>query len=139
MSGTMRLLAALFLAVTVGAVGCLGPDAAEAALGEEFELAPNQSLRIAGTQLIIGFRRVVEDTRCPIDVDCVVAGAAGVELELFGGSATEPIPFYSPFPSSWNDGTYRVEVLDLQPYRTAGKTISPDAYRLRLVIDLASR
>lgn len=135
----MRFFSSLLAAITIALAGCLGPSPTEVTLGEEFELAPNQSARVADTPLIVGFRRVVGDTRCPIDVSCVVEGAAGIELELFGGSASDPIAFNSPFPRSWNDGTYRVDVLELSPNRTAGRVINPDEYRLRLLVDLLPR
>lgn len=125
-------------AILLGA-GCLGTDTVEAALGEEFELAPNQSTRIAGTQLVVGFRRVVADSRCPIDILCVVEGQAGIELELFGGNQSGPVLITTPLPTRWDDGTYEVRVVDLRPQPTAARQISPDEYRLRLTVDLLAR
>jgi hypothetical protein len=131
----------LFTAVLLifASTGCLGPDTAEAALGEEFELAPNQSTRIAGTQLVVGFRRVAGDSRCPIDTACVVEGNAGIELELFGGAASGPVVVNTPLPNTWDDGTYQLTLLELEPHPTASRAISPDEYRLRMMVDLLPR
>src|SRR5438046_2251243 len=63
--------------------GCesTGPSAVQ--LGQEFVLAPNQSVEIEGTGLSVGFRRVVEDNRCGVDMECVWSGNGAVELDLF--------------------------------------------------------
>ncbi len=117
--------------------GCLGIDPTEVPLGEEFELTPNQSARVIGADLTVGFRRVASDTRCPIDVVCVVEGLAGIELELFGASARGPILIQSALPTTWNDGRYSITIVDLRPNTSRSQPISPEAYRLRLVVDLA--
>ena len=116
--------------------GCFGVDPSEVPLGEEFELAPNQSTRIVGTDLTVGFRRIAGDSRCPIDAVCVVEGKAGIELELFGASAGGPVVIDSPLPATWTDGRYTIQLLDLRPHPTVNRTIKPEDYRLRLVVNL---
>lgn len=138
-SGVMQLLRMTVLAAVLGTAGCFGTDTLEVALGEEFELAPNQSIRIAGTQLVIGFRRVTADSRCPIDILCVVEGQAGIELEVFGTSQAGPVLITTPLPTNWDDGTYEVRVAELLPQPVASRPISPDEYRLRLSVDLLVR
>ena len=133
---SFRIVGSLLLLV---GLGCQGVESTEAALGQEFELAPNQSTRIAGTPLIVGFRRVTTDNRCPIDAVCVAEGRAGIELEIFGGAASGPVELGTPLPAAWTDGHYRVEAVDLRPDRTASSEIRPDEYRLRLLVDLARR
>jgi len=127
--GFMTALAAL-------ATGCLNTGPTEATLGEEFELSPNQSARIAGSELTVGFRRVVGDNRCPIDVFCLVEGRAGIDLDVFGTAATNPVRFFTPLPASWDDGTYQIKVLELLPNPTASRAIKPEDYRVRLVVQL---
>jgi len=118
------------------ATSCLNTGPTEATVGEEFELAPNQSARIAGSELTVGFRRVVGDDRCPIDVLCLVEGGAGIDLDVFGTTARNPVRFSTPFPAIWDDGTYEVKVLELLPIPTAGRAIRPEDYRIRLVVTL---
>ncbi len=129
----MRVLA--LLTVIVGTTGCFGTGPSEVSPGEEFELAPNQSVRIAGTELTVGFRRVAGDSRCPIDAACLVEGNAGIELNLFGASANNPVLISTPLPTSWSDGTYEVLLLDLQPRATTSRRIKPEEYRLRLQVN----
>ncbi len=135
----MRWPARILFPLILMTGACLGTDPTEAELGQEFELAPNQSTRIAGADLIIAFRRVAGDSRCPIDLVCVVEGSAGIELELFGGDVSGPVLVSNPLPATWTDGTYAVRLLDLVPHPTAGRLITPDEYRLRLVVELVPR
>lgn len=131
----MRWPATILLPFSLLTGACLGTDPSEAILGQEFELAPNQSTRIVGSDLIVGFRRVAGDSRCPIDLVCVVEGTAGIELEVFGGDVSGPVLVADPLPATWTDGTYQIQLLDLLPHPTAGRAINPDEYRLRLVVD----
>lgn len=117
-----------------GLAGCFGTGPSEVGPGEEFELAPNQSARIAGTDLTIGFRRVAGDSRCPIDAACLVEGEAGIELNLFGGASSNPVLVSAPLPTTWTNGNYDVRLLDLRPHVTSGVRIRPDEYRLRLQV-----
>ena len=117
--------------------GCLGIDPTEVPLGEEFELAPNQSARIIGSDLTVGFRRVVGDTRCPIDAECLAQGKAGIELELFGASTAGPVLIESALPTTWSDRRYTIEILELRPNTSTSRTIKPEEYQLRLVVNLA--
>ncbi len=130
----MRVLA---VAVSILLTGCASTGPSEARLGEEFELSPNQSVSVAGTELTVGFRRVIGDSRCPIDALCVTEGTAGVELEVFGTKGPSPIVVNTPLPRAWTDGVYQLDVLDLRPQPTVGRPIGPDEYRVRLVVNLA--
>lgn len=119
------------------AAGCLSTAPGEVGLDEEFLLAPNQTVRIVGTDLTVGFRRVVADSRCPIDVLCVVEGAAGVELDVFRANARTPVLLESrPGFDRWADGTYEVRLVAVEPSPTADRPLDPDTYRVRLVAHL---
>lgn len=134
----MRLLAPLLVCL-LGQTACFSTAPSEAALGEEFELAPNQSTRVAGTELTVGFRRVVADNRCPLDAACVTEGKAGIELNVFGRTGSGPVLVSDPLPAAWNDGVYQVRLIDLLPHPTTGKTIGPNDYRLRLQVVLLAQ
>lgn len=129
----------LAVAGLITAAGCSSTGPSVVSLGEEFELSPNQSVSVAGTELTVGFRRVIGDSRCPIDALCVTEGSAGVELEVFGSSESSPIVLNTPLPRAWTDGTYQLDVLDLRPQPTVGRAIKPEEYRVRLVVKLVPR
>jgi hypothetical protein len=133
----MRLLRHLPLLLVALGAGCVSTGPGEVGLDEEFVLAPNQTIRIVGTDLTIGFRRVVGDNRCPIDVLCVVEGSAGVELDLFRSNTRQPVVLESRIGfETWTDGTYQVRLLAVEPPPTAGREIPADAYRARLIARL---
>ena len=48
--------------------------------GVSFTLAPGQSAEVKRAETRITFREVREDSRCPVDVTCVWAGDAKVEI-----------------------------------------------------------
>jgi hypothetical protein len=105
-------------------------------LEEDFRLAPGQSAAIAGTDLVITFRKVVEDSRCPSTVACVWAGNGKVELlaRTSDGGTTPQILGTPSGPLEVAVAQYRIRVLGLDPYPAdpEAQPISPDDYRLSL-------
>lgn len=51
-------------------------------LGQPFELGLRKSATVPAQHLKVTFERVVEDSRCPSDVDCFWAGQATVAVRL---------------------------------------------------------
>src|SRR6476646_1224216 len=79
--GTARLFSATSLMVSVAS--CATVDTAVVAdPGAEFNLAVGKSATISDTDYRITFNRVTEDSRCPVDVQCVWAGDAKIELTI---------------------------------------------------------
>jgi hypothetical protein len=105
-------------------------------LEEDFRLAPGQSAAIAGTDLVITFRKVVDDSRCPSTVVCVWAGNGEVELlaRTSAGGTTPQILGTPSGPLEAAVGPYRIRILGLDPYPEDPEAdpIPPDSYRLSL-------
>ena len=57
-------------------------DPAKALIGKEFSLGIGQTASIEGEKLVIKFKAVLEDSRCPVNVVCVWAGNGKVEFEI---------------------------------------------------------
>ena len=53
-----------------------------ARFGEEFPLPLGESIPLDGSGYTIVFRKVLEDSRCPVDRTCVWEGNARIEIEL---------------------------------------------------------
>src|SRR5436853_321878 len=65
------------------ATSCATVDTAVVANpGAEFSLSLGKTAAVTGTPYRITFNRVSEDSRCPVDVTCVWAGDAKVELTI---------------------------------------------------------
>ena len=62
--------------LAAGAVGRAGAPA----LGEAFSLREKQSVVVGAENVGVTFERVVSDSRCPVDVQCIQAGEATVAL-----------------------------------------------------------
>src|SRR5215212_1805399 len=59
--------------------------------GKEFQLAVGQEAQIQGSAITVRFLKVSEDSRCPIDVNCVWAGNAAVRLLVGSGEGTNSV------------------------------------------------
>jgi hypothetical protein len=129
----MRVRFASMLPVFAGALllGCELLTRPE--LEEEFRLSPGQSAAIASTDLVITFREVVDDSRCPSTATCVWAGNGEVELLVTtsAGGTTPQVLGTPSGPLEVAVDHYRIRILGLDPY-PQGPPILPDEYRLRL-------
>lgn len=73
--------ASVFLLLACGGVTAAGRVPA-VPLGQDFVLQVGQSVLVEGAGFGITFVAVTEDSRCPVDVTCVWAGNATVELKV---------------------------------------------------------
>jgi hypothetical protein len=88
-----------------------------------------QTVVIAGTTLRITFNAVDSDSRCPIEVACVWAGDAAVQLSFAhvtkSGSATLHTGIN---PSSTVFDGFRITLLSLAPDQSEENPIDPASY-----------
>lgn len=88
-----------------------------AKLNEKISLGANQKAHVKSDKLTIEFVKVLEDSRCPVDVDCVWAGSAKVQIKVSKGKAaaqafelnTNLEPRFITFHG------YKIEITDLTP------------------------
>ena len=91
---------------------------ARARLGEEFRLAVKQIAVIRGEPLTVRFAAVVEDSRCPVGVQCVRAGEARVEVGIQQAGmepALDTLSTAPPGPQHAVYGAYDVTLVGLAP------------------------
>ena len=139
------LVLAFGVAAAVSAASCATtpPDPSpsqtvrDVTLGQEFTLRAAESVRIAGTDFLMTFDRVTEDSRCPTNVNCVwagnavvrltarVAGATGGNLELHTTTADKR--------EAAVDG-FRVQLVRLAPTRADGTPITQDQYVATVIV-----
>ncbi|MDZ4674823.1 MAG: hypothetical protein SGI84_10235 [Gemmatimonadota bacterium] len=122
------LLAALILACSAGAQTDPAPNLQIVPPGE-VTLLQGQTAEVAlpgaPSALFIKFERIVTDSRCPSNVQCVWAGEVAVLLTLTGqstGELTLRIPASNAGSSTGDAGPYRVELKAVTPYPAAGTT-----------------
>lgn len=91
-------------------------------------------VRVAGTGWAIAFREVVEDSRCPVDVQCIWAGQVTVRLvgeHTDGRVAALLLTMPAGTSGSGVLGDLLVEGIDVAPARIAGAA-QPSSYLLRI-------
>ena len=144
---SMRLFL-LALGVCLALVACQPQGdaetiAIEVSLGEVFTLAGGQEGVVNGEALRLKFDEVLEDSRCPTEVECVWTGQARIALLIRQGEA-EPVRVEfntNPAPGQNKQtaeiGDYTVELQSLDPYPETTEAIPFEDYRASLIITQA--
>jgi hypothetical protein len=117
--------------LALASAACAGPsEPADVPVGQQFELAAGESARAGTNPVTVRFVSVPQDSRCPVDVQCVTAGDATVRLELSGGGgATTTAELHTNAePRSAPQGSYEVELLDLRPAPRSTRPTAPGDY-----------
>ena len=104
------------------------PKTFEARLGTPFDLALHQSARIDSADLQLRFVEIVEDSRCPGDVDCIWEGRAVIRLqcELAGESTTFELILRAGHShlARTERGSFVIALRSLTPYPEANEETS---------------
>jgi hypothetical protein len=116
-------------------------DVAEFNLDEAFILAGGQDGLIPSEKLRLRFAEVLEDSRCPTQVECFWTGQARIAIAVHpDGSGSTTVEFNTnPAPGETvklaEVGRYSIELQSLDPYpQTPGDPIAFDDYRAKLVV-----
>jgi hypothetical protein len=135
----------MVLAILAGAsVGCGSPadatgDVSSSVLEAPIELMIGYGDEVAvnGTVVRLAFGQVLSDSRCPVDVQCVWAGNAEVELGIRAGMGPT-MPFRlntNLIPRSADKLGLRITLLELKPVPRAGTAIKPEDYSVRVKVE----
>jgi hypothetical protein len=116
-------------------------DDVEFHTNEAFALAGGQDAVIVGEKLRIRFDEVLEDSRCPAQVECVWSGQARIAFVVqAGGSAPKTVAFNTnPAPGqnvlTAEFGEYVIKLVSLEPYPQAPEDVIPlEQYRATLEV-----
>ena len=98
--------------------------------GKVFDIAVGQEAYVQGTPIVVRFRGASDDSRCPLDVQCVWAGNAVIQLGLRQGKGAEADARVNTTlaPKSASVGAYSVRLIGLKPVPRAGKPIAVGDY-----------
>jgi hypothetical protein len=143
---TSWLSVSALAALTITSVGCgIGhkaqADPIEFALGQEFTVGGGQEAVISGQNLRLRFTDVLEDSRCPTEVECFWTGQAriAVLVQATGRPSTTVDFNTNPAPGqnvqTANAEEYTISLKSLQPYpRTPDDPIAFEDYRATLLV-----
>ncbi len=90
-------------------------------------LETTMSHKVSGLAVAITPLAIVEDSRCPIDVQCIQAGTVRVRATLSSGLGTGSQVFTLNTPITTETET--VTLFAVTPEKESGKTVSPSDYR----------
>ena len=128
----------------LGSLGSLTarPDAAgnpvRVRLGQEFNLRAGQQAAVEGKRLKVRFVRVLNDSRCPVDVTCVWAGNAEVLIEVEDRGSRTRLKLNTQggdkFPKEGRHHQYIIELVALGPNPRNSSRKKATDYVVTLVI-----
>ena len=125
------------LAALIIVAACATVDTAIVAKpGVEFDLPLGQTAALSGTGYRITFDRVTEDSRCPIDVVCVWAGDARIQLTIARSTAPADIRLLGLTPpnSDTDSNGVRIRFVSLAPAPRQSEPSASRQYVARLVV-----
>lgn len=142
---TMRIpgLAVPILGLSLVLAACdtsMGPTPkppVQAELNVPFTLSTGQTAVLAQENLSVKFGGVLEDTRCPIDMECMSAGDATMAVQTVqDGKAPEilSLTLYGGPQGVVYEG-FGFHVQQLMPIRRSDRAIHPGDYRVTLLVD----
>ncbi|MDD5321662.1 MAG: hypothetical protein PHD43_13825 [Methylococcales bacterium] len=112
----------------------------KALIDKEFSLGIGQTVSIEGEKLVIKFKAVLEDSRCPVNVVCVWAGNGKVEFEILDidGQNKTVILNTEEEPRGTTLKGHKLTLISLNPPRIDGVSISPGDYSVTLRVERKS-
>jgi hypothetical protein len=125
----------LVLIVALAACRSTGePAPRTASLNQEIQLAPAEQAAYPQQGLTVEFVRVVEDSRCPTDVECVWAGEVKVQVATRMNQAG-PAQHEIKAGEHASVGAFRVFVVNVEPVPVSTRQIPPEEYRVTLKVE----
>ncbi|MDP9203205.1 MAG: hypothetical protein M3P26_14915 [Gemmatimonadota bacterium] len=105
--------------------------------GTSFTLAPGQTAAVNGTDTRITFKQVREDSRCPVDVTCVWAGDAKVEIVIArnGAANVTRIVSITPPNNEVQVGNVKIRFVGLSPVPRQADASAPRNYLAEFVAE----
>ena len=100
-----------------------------ASLDADFVLAPGQSAAIESTGTTVQFQKVVQDSRCPTNVQCVRAGEAIVRITVKSSSGTKDYDLDSDKREPVHHDDLTIALVKVTPYPATNRPIAAEDYR----------
>jgi hypothetical protein len=110
-----------------GAVPPGPPSAINAPLGNDFQLGYGQTATIEGEGLLVMFAEVDEESRCPVDVECVEAGWVTIRLAVKAGEGDGQDVALTLRPGAPDSARtsvegYTIELVEVEPFPVSIET-----------------
>jgi hypothetical protein len=115
-------------------------DVPEFTLDQPFTLAGGQEGLIASEKLRLRFAEVLEDSRCPTQVECFWTGQARIAVAVYPEASSATTVEFNTNPAPGQTvkdaevGPYSIELQSLDPYPQTPDAIAFADYRATLVV-----
>ena len=116
----------------LAAAACQSPTAPGTPLNVEFVLARGDARIIEGTDAMIRFDGVSNDSRCPADVVCILGGDAHVQINVTSNGRTRDHVLHTGDMKPVKHDDLTIHLVQLSPYPFSSRTIAPEEYRATL-------
>jgi type III secretory pathway component EscS len=105
--------------------------------GVSFTLAPGQTATVRRADARVTFREVREDSRCPVDVTCVWAGDAKIDVTVTrtGAGAETKTLSITPPDNEVQIGNLKIRFVGLTPVPRQADGNTPRNYLAEFVVD----
>ena len=132
----LRSQRALILAVVALGACATVETAVVAEPGVEFALPLGQTATLNASGVRIAFNRVNEDSRCPVDVQCVWAGEAKIQLTVSRPGSPDDVKVISITPpnNETSSGDVRIRFVGLAPVPRQADAGKPRDYVAHLIV-----
>jgi hypothetical protein len=118
----------LFAAGAVALLGCRDPmDDGLKQLGQ-FALRLSESATTDSDPVTVTFYQIVEDSRCPTDVECVWQGDATAVITVQANGEFTDTLHLNVEPREVTHGDYTIRFVDLKPAPVSTEEIDPSDY-----------
>lgn len=101
---------------------------------EQLLLKTGQQKTAKTGRITIKFLELIEDSRCPTDVNCVWAGIARIKVQLSKGGKTAIVELNTQNEKATVFQGHTVTLKDLQPRQSTTSKYSPSAYAATITI-----
>jgi hypothetical protein len=129
---------AICLALLALAFACKSGDTIRTMqLGEAISLKINESAKLATNDLLVTFKAVTSDSRCPQGAQCVWAGEADVVLTVKAGENSQDITVKvgAGADNKAALAPYMLRILKLDPYPVLNQSIQDSDRVIELRVD----
>jgi hypothetical protein len=99
-------------------------------LNDTSEVGVGQTVGLTSGELVFRFDSVINDSRCPIGVECVWQGNASIHLTFPDRVDT----LDTIFKQVLTHGNYRIIFIDLLPYPVWQRSTDKNSYRAKLKV-----
>lgn len=128
-----------FILILLSLSNCARPSQFNVKLGQEFNIYIGQTAIIDDENLSVEFSQVIEDNRCPSDVECVQAGKVSCIVSFTDtslGTSSQVTLTQRGLTSQPATQTYKGYTIsfNVEPYPISRQTIKQSAYHIAMTI-----